>query len=80
MPHMKAIQFTIDEALLKRLDANPEVQRHGRSEFIRRALEAQLERDREREIRDAYRRGYGAQPPVEDEFFVPPEALAWPDE
>ena len=77
---MKAIQITIDERLLKQLDADPEVQRRGRSDFIRKAVEAQLKRKREGEIRAAYRRGYREQPVVEGEFTVDPGALAWPDE
>ena len=77
---MKAIQFTIGEALLELLDADPDVKKHGRSDFLRRAVEAQLKRKRENEIRSAYRRGYGKSPPAGEEFSTEPEALAWPEE
>ena len=77
---MKAIQITIDERLLKQLDADAEVRKRGRSEFIRKAVEAQLKRKREGEIRTAYGRGYREQPVTDGEFAVDAEALAWPDE
>ena len=77
---MKAVQFTIDEALLTRLDAEPAVKARGRSEFIRRAIEAALKRRREQSIRAAYRRGYGEQPVGEEELVVAEEARPWPGE
>ena len=36
--YMKAIQITLDDALLARLDADEEVQRDGRSAVLRRGL------------------------------------------
>ena len=77
---MKAIQFTIDEALLRRVDADREAKEIGRSAFLRRAIAAYLRQKRARNIRDAYRRGYGAAPPAEGEFETAGEALAWPEE
>lgn len=77
---MKAIQFTIDEELLRRIDRLPEVRKHGRSAFLRRAAEESLRRRRQRDIREAYRRGYGAQPVTDEELGLPPDARAWPDE
>jgi metal-responsive CopG/Arc/MetJ family transcriptional regulator len=77
---MKPIQITMDPDLLRRLDALPEVKREGRSAFLRRITEAYLRSRQEREIREAYRRGYGAHPVQEGEFNVDPEHLAWPDE
>ena len=41
---MKAMQMTIDEQLLARLDADDEVRRDGRSAVIRRAIDAYLRR------------------------------------
>jgi metal-responsive CopG/Arc/MetJ family transcriptional regulator len=55
---MKAIQITVDEALLARLDADPEVQQAGRSAVFRRAVEAYLRQRRAREVKEAYRRAY----------------------
>ncbi len=65
---MKAIQITIDEALLKRVDRDPEAKKHGRSALVRRALEEYLKRKRDHEIAESYRRGYGEHPVAEDEF------------
>jgi metal-responsive CopG/Arc/MetJ family transcriptional regulator len=77
---MKAIQFTLDEALLKRVDADPEVKASGRSAFLRKAIEEYLKHRRERSIRDAYRRGYRGKPVQPEEFETTREALVWPDE
>lgn len=77
---MKAIQFTLDETLLKRVDADPEVRASGRSAFLRNAIEEYLKRRRERSIRDAYPRGYRAKPVRPGEFETTTEALVWPDE
>jgi predicted transcriptional regulator len=65
---MKAIQFTIDEDLLRRIDRLPEVKEQGRSAFLRLAIEDYLARKRAQAIRDAYRRGYQKSPPAPDEF------------
>jgi hypothetical protein len=78
--NMKAIQFTVDEDLLRRMDADPEVKAKGRSAFLRRAIAEYLQRKREAAIREAYRRGYGGDPPADGEFDVAPERWVWPDE
>ena len=57
--HMKAIQITFDERLLKALDADEEVKRDGRSVVLRRAAYEYLRRKRRRSIAEAYRRAYG---------------------
>ena len=72
---MKAIQITIDERLLARLDADPEVKRLGRSAVFRQAVEAYLARTRKSTITDAYRRAYGTSSPASDD-----EVDAWEDE
>jgi metal-responsive CopG/Arc/MetJ family transcriptional regulator len=56
---MKAIQVTLDEELLKRLDATMEAQAEGRSAVLRRALREYLSRRRRSEIAEAYSRAYG---------------------
>lgn len=56
---MKAIQITVDEQLLKDLDADEEVQRLGRSAVMRRAVFDYLRKRRRKKIADAYRRAYG---------------------
>ena len=57
---MKAIQITVDDRLLARLDADPEVKRIGRSAVFRLAVDAYLRQRRKRAVGDAYRRAYGA--------------------
>lgn len=78
--HMKAVQFTIDEELLRRIDSHPRTKQEGRSAFLRAAATEYLRRQRSRDIGEAYRKGYGDKPPDPDEFFVAPEAQPWPDE
>jgi len=56
---MKAIQITVDDRLLARLDRDPEVKRLGRSAVLRRAAEAYLRDRRKADVADAYRRAYG---------------------
>jgi metal-responsive CopG/Arc/MetJ family transcriptional regulator len=77
---MKAVQFTIEPELLRRVDADPEVKAHGRSAFLRAAIEELLMRKRTKEIRDAYRRGYGTKAVAPGEFETENGALVWPDE
>jgi metal-responsive CopG/Arc/MetJ family transcriptional regulator len=55
---MKAIQITVDDSLLARLDRDPEVKRLGRSAVLRRATEAYLRDRRKADLADAYRRAY----------------------
>jgi metal-responsive CopG/Arc/MetJ family transcriptional regulator len=49
---MKAIQVTLDEEFLAKLDADEEVRCDGRSAVLRRAAEQYLRRRRHRAIRD----------------------------
>lgn len=77
---MRAIQFTIDEELLRRIDGHPATKKAGRSAFLRAAALDYLRRQRSQDIRQAYRKGYGENPPAEDEFSVDPKGLAWPKE
>lgn len=77
--YMKAIQITIDEGLLARLDADPEVKRLGRSAVFRRAVEAYLSRMRRSTITDAYRRAYGTPPAAGDELDGWDNEGVWPE-
>ena len=77
----KAVQISLDESLLKRIDADPEVRRRGRSAVIRDALERYLRATRRRSLDEAIRRAYGdagdhALAEVEDLL----ESQAWPRE
>ena len=77
---MKPVQVTMDEELLRQLDALPEVKTHGRSAFIRRIASAYLRHRRKQEIREAYRQGYGDTPVAANEFDVDEDLLAWPED
>ena len=57
--NMKAIQVTIDEALLERLDMDPAVRERGRSAVLREAAAAYLAGKDAEDISRRYRVGYG---------------------
>lgn len=72
--HMKAIQVTFDEDLLRAFDATDEVRRRGRSAVLRQAAEEYLSRRRRQEIAEAYRRSY------EDGAGLGDELAGWEDQ
>lgn len=74
---MKAIQITIDEELLRRLERDPEVKRAGRSAVFREAVREWLRRRRHSSIAAAYKRGYATKP---TELSGWAGAEAWPEE
>lgn len=74
---MKAIQITIDEALLRSLDRDPEVKKEGRSSVFRKAVRAWLQQRRRASIADAYRKGYAG--PTDDLDGWAGQG-AWPEE
>ena len=76
---MKAIQITVDEGLLERLDADPEVKQSGRSAVFRRAVDVYLRERRKQRIAEAYRKGYARGSAVEQEFEGWPEEGVWPE-
>jgi metal-responsive CopG/Arc/MetJ family transcriptional regulator len=76
---MKPIQVTFDEELLARLDSDPEVRQHGRSEVLRRATAAYLRRSRAKRIAEAYRRAYGGAAGLGAEFAGWESEGAWPE-
>jgi metal-responsive CopG/Arc/MetJ family transcriptional regulator len=76
---MKAIQVSLDEALLARLDADAEVQRDGRSAVLRRAADQYLRRRRRRSIADQYAKAYGGGKGLGDEFAGWEDEGSWPD-
>ncbi|HSB62235.1 MAG TPA: ribbon-helix-helix protein, CopG family [Vicinamibacteria bacterium] len=76
---MKPIQVMFDEDLLRRLDSDLEVRKHGRSAVLRRAAALYLRRSREKRIAEAYRRAYGGSPGLGDEFGKWEDEGSWPE-
>ena len=77
---MKPVQVMFDETLLKRLDADAEVRRLGRSAVLRRAALEYLRRRRSRITADAYQAAYGTRrAALEGELTGWPEEGAWPE-
>jgi metal-responsive CopG/Arc/MetJ family transcriptional regulator len=77
----KPVQISIDEELLSRIDADPETRTHGRSAFVRTAIERYLAAKRRREIDEQLLRAYGshadaAMRDIAD--FI--EAQVWPED
>ncbi len=75
---MKAIQITVDEKLLEELDESDEVKRDGRSAVMRRAAVEYLRRSRRRAISDRYRRAYGENSDLGEEYEGWEEQGEWP--
>jgi len=72
--HMKTIQMTIDERLLKLVDQLSRARKTTRSAFIRVALEAEIRRQRVRDDEARHIEGYARKPVAPGEFDV------WTDE
>jgi len=77
---MKAVQVLLDEPLLRRLDANDEVRKRGRSAVLRQAAAEYLRRHRARATADAYRKAYGGGAGLDDEFRGWEDEGAWPEQ
>jgi len=81
MPPMasKPVQVSIDLDLLRRIDADPETRKEGRSAFVRAAVEGYLEAKRRRQVDAAIRATYGgAGDALRDEVADLMDAQAWP--
>ena len=76
---MKAIQITLDDALLARLDADEEVRRDGRSAVLRRAADEYLRKRRRRAIAEQYAQAYGAADALGAEFGGWEDEGSWPE-
>jgi metal-responsive CopG/Arc/MetJ family transcriptional regulator len=76
---MKAIQVTLDDALLARLDADEEVRRDGRSAVLRRAADEYLRKRRKRAIADQYAKAYGAAGNIGPDFSGWEGEGVWPE-
>ncbi len=75
----RPVQISIDAKLLERIDRDPQTKKHGRSAFIRDAVElylaAKRRRDTDQQIREAYR-GASDELLAEAEEWL--EEQAWP--
>jgi metal-responsive CopG/Arc/MetJ family transcriptional regulator len=76
---MKAIQVLFDEPLLRRLDADEEVRKAGRSAVLRRAAADYLRKRRARATTEAYRRAYAKGEGLGDEFQGWDDEGRWPE-
>ncbi len=76
--YMKAIQITVDEELLRKIDATDEVKSEGRSAVFRRAAAEYLRRRRNEEVAAAYARAYRSS--LGQEFEGWSEEAEWPSE
>jgi metal-responsive CopG/Arc/MetJ family transcriptional regulator len=76
---MKAIQVTLDDALLARLDADDEVRRDGRSAVLRRAADQYLRNRRKRAVAEQYTQAYGTGAGLGPEFAGWDDEGAWPE-
>jgi metal-responsive CopG/Arc/MetJ family transcriptional regulator len=65
---MKTIQMTIDPHLLKAVDKLTRARRTTRSALIRAALEAELRRERVKDLEERHAGGYARQPAAPGEF------------
>ncbi len=75
---MKAVQVTMDEGLLRRLDSYSEVRTRGRSAVLREAVADYLARKEAEEIDRAYEAAYGpGMPPDELEDWI--DEAEWPE-
>ena len=64
------VAISLPYELLEEAERSRQARGETRSEFVRRAIEAFLRREREREDVERYIRGYLEQPETEDEIAV----------
>ena len=78
---VKAVQVSMELELLRRVDSQPETRQHGRSAFVRSAIESYLRANERREVDEAIARAYGGRA---DAMLAEVEGLlgaqAWPDD
>ena len=77
---MKAIQVTMDEGLLEKLDRHPAVRERGRSAVLREAAAEYLKRREADEIARRYRAGYRDSATLDNELDGWPDEGAWPED
>jgi len=70
----------MDEALLRRFDADEEVKKEGRSAVFRRAIADYLKRRRTAAVTAGYRRAYGGGQALDEGFETWADEGVWPEE
>ena len=77
----KAVQISIDVELLRRVDAQPETRKRGRSAFVRSAIESYLRAKKRREIDESISSSFREDAEAMlDEVDVLLDAQTWPDD
>jgi len=77
----KAVQVSIDVDLLRRVDAQPETRKRGRSAFVRAAIETYLRAKKRREIDEAISTTFAKDAnAMLDEVDGLLDAQTWPDD
>ena len=77
----RPVQISMDAEFLRRIDADPEVRRRGRSAFIRSAIEMYLRARQRREIDEQLRNAYGGHADeLLEEVSDLMDAQEWPPE
>lgn len=75
--NMRTVQITIDDGLMKEVDAAAESLQTTRSAFAREAFRAALERIKERDLEKKHREGYRRKPVSHGEFETWEREQAW---
>ncbi|MDP6495372.1 MAG: ribbon-helix-helix protein, CopG family [Dehalococcoidia bacterium] len=70
MPKSAKIAIRLPESLLRDIQRECEARQETRSEFLRRAVEVYLRKERERELEAQYIRGYLEMPETEEETAI----------
>ncbi len=77
----KPVQISMDTELLRRIDADPETLREGRSAFVRSAIELYLKVKERGELERRIETAYGGQSKaMVEELSDLMDHQAWPDE
>ena len=76
----RPVQISLDSELLARVDRDPQTKKHGRSAFVRDAIELYLAARRRREIDSQIAAAYrGARAELLDEAAAWLEEQSWPE-
>lgn len=76
---MKTVQMTLDEELVRQVDALAKKLRTTRSAFTRAALRSAINQQQVAELERRHRRGYESHPARADEFAVWEAEQQWGD-